>query len=36
VDEWIYTGENKTIRVGKASGSNVGQTGGSDTVTSSG
>lgn len=31
--EWIYTGEDKTIRVGKASGSNVGQTGGSDTVT---
>ena len=31
--EWVYTGEDKTIRVGKASGSNVGQTGGSDTVT---
>lgn len=31
--EWVYTGENKTIRVGKADGSNVGQTGGSDTVT---
>ena len=31
--EWIYTGENKTIRVGKADGSDVGQTGGSDTVT---
>ncbi len=31
--EWIYTGENKTIRVGKASGSNVGETGGSDTAT---
>ena len=30
--EWVYTGENKTIRVGKADGSNVGQTGGSDTV----
>lgn len=30
---WTYTGENKTIRVGKADGSNVGQTGGSDTVT---
>ncbi|HDY9049947.1 TPA: phage tail protein [Klebsiella pneumoniae] len=30
---WVYTGENKTIRVGKADGSNVGQTGGSDTVT---
>ncbi|HBU6966080.1 TPA: phage tail protein [Klebsiella pneumoniae] len=31
--EWVYTGENKTIRVGKADGSNVGQTGGSDNVT---
>ncbi|MFV7056504.1 phage tail protein [Klebsiella pneumoniae] len=31
--QWLYTGENKTIRVGKADGSNVGQTGGSDTVT---
>ncbi|HCC8019087.1 TPA: phage tail protein [Klebsiella pneumoniae] len=31
--EWVYTGEDKTIRVGKASGSNVGKTGGSDTVT---
>lgn len=31
--EWVYTGENKTIRVGRADGSNVGQTGGSDTVT---
>ncbi|HBY1678541.1 TPA: phage tail protein [Klebsiella pneumoniae] len=31
--EWVYTGENKTIRVGKADGSNVGQTGGSDSVT---
>lgn len=31
--EWVYTGENKTIRVGKADGSNVGATGGSDTVT---
>lgn len=30
--EWIYTGENKTIRVGKADGSDVGQTGGSDNV----
>ncbi|HFR0339291.1 TPA: phage tail protein [Klebsiella pneumoniae] len=30
---WTYTGENKTIRVGKADGSDVGQTGGSDTVT---
>lgn len=31
--EWVYTGENKTIRVAKADGSNVGNTGGSDTVT---
>lgn len=31
--EWVYTGENKTIRVGKADGSDVGQTGGSDAVT---
>lgn len=31
--EWVYTGENKTIRVGKADGSDVGQTGGSDSVT---
>lgn len=31
--EWVYTGENKTIRIGKADGSNVGQAGGSDTVT---
>lgn len=31
--QWTYTGENKTIRVGKADGSNVGSTGGSDTVT---
>lgn len=31
--EWVYTGENKTIRVGNADGSNVGQTGGSDTLT---
>lgn len=30
---WVYTGENKSIRIGKADGSNVGQTGGSDTVT---
>ncbi|EOC5298321.1 TPA: phage tail protein [Klebsiella quasipneumoniae] len=30
---WVYTGENKTIRVGKADGSDVGTTGGSDTVT---
>ncbi|HEI8938488.1 TPA: phage tail protein [Klebsiella pneumoniae] len=31
--EWVYTGENKTIRIGKADGSDVGETGGSDTVT---
>ncbi|MDS0888743.1 phage tail protein [Raoultella ornithinolytica] len=31
--QWVYTGENKTIRVGNADGSNVGTTGGSDTVT---
>lgn len=31
--QWVYTGENKTIRVGKADGSDVGQIGGSDTVT---
>jgi len=31
--EWVYTGEDKTIRVAKANGSNVGKTGGSDTVT---
>ncbi|HBV3386144.1 phage tail protein [Klebsiella pneumoniae] len=31
--QWVYTGENKTIRVGKANGSNVGQSGGSDNVT---
>lgn len=31
--QWVYTGENKTIRVGKADGSDVGQTGGNDTVT---
>ncbi|MDE4728634.1 phage tail protein [Klebsiella pneumoniae] len=31
--QWIYTGENKTIRVAKADGLNVGNTGGSDTVT---
>ncbi|HBT1520687.1 phage tail protein [Klebsiella pneumoniae] len=31
--QWVYTGENKTIRVGKADGSDVGQTGGSDTAT---
>lgn len=31
--QWVYTGENRTIRVAKADGSNVGTTGGSDTVT---
>ncbi|HDS2738332.1 TPA: phage tail protein [Klebsiella pneumoniae] len=31
--QWVYTGENKTIRIGKADGSNVGTTGGNDTVT---
>ncbi|PNN41893.1 phage tail protein [Klebsiella pneumoniae] len=31
--QWVYTGENKTIRVGKADGSDVGQIGGSDNVT---
>ncbi|MFI2832038.1 phage tail protein [Klebsiella aerogenes] len=31
--QWRYTGENKSIRIGKADGSNVGATGGSDTVT---
>ncbi|HBQ1831575.1 TPA: phage tail protein [Klebsiella pneumoniae] len=31
--EWVYTGENKTIRVGKADGSDVGAIGGSDNVT---
>lgn len=31
--QWVYTGENKTIRIGKADGSDVGTTGGSDTVT---
>ncbi|MCJ7360610.1 phage tail protein [Klebsiella quasipneumoniae] len=30
--EWAYTGEKKTIRVGSANGSDVGTTGGSDTV----
>ncbi|HBR1254770.1 TPA: phage tail protein [Klebsiella pneumoniae] len=29
---WVYTGENKSIRIAKADGSNVGQTGGSDTA----
>ena len=31
--QWLYTGENKTIRIGKADGSDVGATGGSDPVT---
>lgn len=31
--EWVYTGEDRTIRIGKASGVNVGTTGGSDNVT---
>lgn len=31
--QWQYTGENKSIRIGKADGSNVGATAGSDTVT---
>ncbi|MFB8475206.1 phage tail protein, partial [Klebsiella michiganensis] len=31
--QWVYTGENKTIRVGKADGSDVATTGGSDNVT---
>lgn len=31
--KWVYTGENKTVRIGKADGSNVGQEGGRDTVT---
>lgn len=31
--QWVYTGENLTVRVAKADGSNVGTTGGSDTVT---
>lgn len=30
---WVYTGENRSIRVAAANGSNVGGTGGSDTVT---
>ncbi|WP_374746597.1 phage tail protein [Klebsiella variicola subsp. variicola] len=30
--EWTYTGEKKTIRVGSAGGTDVGATGGSDTV----
>lgn len=31
--EWVYTGENKTVRIAKSDGTNVGATGGSDTVT---
>lgn len=31
--EWVYTGEHTTIRIGKADGSDVATTGGSDTVT---
>lgn len=31
--EWVYTGEDRTIRIGKAGGANVGTTGGSDNVT---
>lgn len=31
--EWVYSGENKTIRIGKADGSDVGTIGGSDNVT---
>lgn len=31
--EWAYTGEKKTIRVGSADGSDIGTSGGSDTVT---
>lgn len=31
--KWLYTGENRTIRVARADGSNVGATGGKDTVT---
>lgn len=30
---WVYTGENKSIRIAKADGSNVGQTAGTDTAT---
>ncbi|MDM8038650.1 phage tail protein [Klebsiella quasipneumoniae] len=30
--EWAYTGEKKTIRIGSANGSDIGTTGGSDTV----
>lgn len=31
--EWVYTGENRTIRIALEDGSNVGKSGGSDTVT---
>lgn len=31
--KWEYTGEGRTVRIAKRDGSNVGQTGGSDTVT---
>lgn len=31
--EWVYTGENKTVRIAKSDGTNVGATGGSDTAT---
>lgn len=30
--EWVYTGENRTIRVGRSDGSDVGAQGGSDTI----
>ncbi|HBS6071380.1 TPA: phage tail protein [Klebsiella aerogenes] len=34
--QWTYTGENKTIRVGKADGSDVGSDGGQDEITLAG
>ncbi|MGR7110050.1 phage tail protein [Klebsiella aerogenes] len=34
--KWTYTGENKTIRVGKADGSDVGSNGGQDEITLTG
>lgn len=34
--KWTYTGENKTIRVGKADGSDVGSDGGQDEITLTG
>jgi hypothetical protein len=34
--QWVYTGENKTIRVGKADGSNVGRPAAAITSRSSG